>query len=64
MACGVPQGSILGPVLFLIYINDLVKCCNNLNAHLYADDTVLYCSGYNIGDMRETMQKNLNSLSK
>ena len=62
--CGVPQGSILGPLLYLIYVNDCAKSLNHSNAILYADDTTLIISAKTYADLYKFMNADLNNLHK
>ena len=61
---GVPQGSVLGPLLFLIYVNDIATCVKNCKLRLFADDTNLFVSGKKLLDALQLSQDNLNILSK
>ena len=63
ITCGVPQGSIMGPLLFLIYINDIKVLNTQVHFKFYADDTVLYVSDKNLNTAYTILQNEFQNFS-
>ena len=59
---GVPQGSVLGPLFYIIYANEVAKVAKNCEVALYADDTVLYEANANFNESVAKMQDDIDSL--
>ena len=62
MLCGVPYGSVLGPLLFVFYINDLPNIFNSFKPVLFADDTNLIFSDKLITALKTNIQRTLSKL--
>ena len=63
VSCGVPQGSNLGPLLFLVYINDLPNCLSLASPRMFADDTNITFAASTMADLENVINSELRNLN-
>ena len=63
-SCGVPQGYILGPALFILYVNDMCNVSTTLKSILFADDTNIFHTGDDLKKVCETISHELDKLNR
>ena len=64
ISCGVPHGSVLGPLLFLIFINHLPNMSNKIKIYLFANTTIIYVENETIGKLVQIVNKELKLVKK
>ena len=64
LTIGIPQGSALGPTLFLIFINDISQYVLNGSCNIFADDVVIYVTGKDVTEVNSKLQENLNQINQ
>ena len=62
ITCGIPQGSILGPLLFTLYINDLPNCFKHTTPRMFADDTSLTAAGETLSEVEKRANEDLRNV--
>ena len=61
--CGIPQGSCLGPLLFVLYINDFENCLKSTIPNMYADDTCVNIASENLNELLADLKNELENVS-